>query len=313
MPADPAPDPDLNLAQLQRWMQGVITAPAGVRPAVSGDRTATLQSTDLVVGTENLDSDRRLAIYSHAYIARLLEVLQSEFPALHHALGPELFLRFATDYLRATPPHSDTLGLLGAGWPDYLEMTRPSRERRTEGTDETPDWTDFLIDLARLERVYAEVFDGPGLENQTGLQLSDLAHVAPDEWPELTFSLNPSVVLLALKFPVHDYITAVRRAQSPEFPDAKPTYLVVSRQNFVVRRIAVSLGEFAALRALQRGEPLHQALAAAETSSKAEPDVVNAEIERWFQRWGQAGYFQGVITKASCHSQSDSTNRISAV
>ena len=43
-----------------------------------------------------------------------------------------------------------------------------------ETEPDAPSWLDFLIDLASFERVVAEVYDGPGLEDRQPLGIEDL-------------------------------------------------------------------------------------------------------------------------------------------
>lgn len=70
----------------------------------------------------------RLAVYGHAYFARLLDCLREEYPVLKHALGDEAFDAFATGYLQEHPSRSYTLFELGAKFPDFLRDTRPAAE-----------------------------------------------------------------------------------------------------------------------------------------------------------------------------------------
>ena len=131
-----------ELSELQRWMQDVITHPAGVNPA--GVDEAILPS-------PTLQPVQRLAIYNRSYHARLLDCFRSLFPALLHALGDELFAHFAVAYLHAHPPASFTLARVADAFPRWLEETRP------EG-DEA--WTAFIIELATFELALREIYDG---------------------------------------------------------------------------------------------------------------------------------------------------------
>lgn len=137
----------------------------------------------------------RLDVYRRAFRARLVGCLRETYPGLHHALGDELFAAFALDYLQAHPPSGYTLGALGARWPDHLAATRPEGE----------GWPDFLIDLARLERAFQEVYDGDGGD-----------------------------VVLTTRYPVADYLAAVRRGEDPSPPAPKTARVTVSRRDWVV-------------------------------------------------------------------------------
>ena len=119
------------------------------------------QVEDVVDPSKRRTSIERLEVYANAYYARLLECLRDEFPALFHALGEEVFDGLAFGYLQFYPSRSYTLSDLSRQFAEYLEETRPRDDDDANGS---PSWPDFMIDLARLERCYSEVFDGPGAE-----------------------------------------------------------------------------------------------------------------------------------------------------
>jgi hypothetical protein len=158
--------PPQPLDVIQRWMQSVIVHPAGVAAGIkSASQTSEIEQgadrlEELICRSRAQTSIERLEVYSNAYKARLIDVLIGDYPAFVHALGEEAFVGLASGYLEVHPPVSYTLGELGRSFADYLIQTRPPNESE----DGSPDWADFLIDLARLERCYSEVFDGPGIE-----------------------------------------------------------------------------------------------------------------------------------------------------
>src|SRR5690349_9859437 len=139
-----------DLAQIQRWMQAVLTHPAGAADGVAS--AAARQEIDVapeeaervVNPSRALSGLERLAIYNRAYYARLLDCLRESYPVLFHALGEDAFGAFALDYLQKYPSRSYTLSDLGANFPHYLRESRPP-------DDPSPSWPDFVIDLATLE------------------------------------------------------------------------------------------------------------------------------------------------------------------
>lgn len=284
-----------DLTSIQRWMQSVIMHPEGVEAGIDAPASrnlidvATGQVERVICRSAAQSSIERLNVYANAYYARLLEVLASEYPALVHALGAELFQEFALGYLQEHPSHSYTLSDLSTHFPEHLAKTRPARD------SVEPDWADFLIDLATLERTYSVVFDGPGVENSTLLSSEQLARIAPDQWPGMKLIPAPCLRLLALRFAVHKYVTAVRRQEEPELPAPSPTWLVITRRNYIVRRVAVHEAEFAALTALLAGEAVVDALAAAERRWRGPSEGLPQEARRWFRDWAAAGYFLGIV------------------
>ena len=144
-----------QLAQIQRWLQAVITHPDGVEAALSASEARAEidvppeRIEDVVEPSRRRTSIERLEVYANAYYARLLECLRDEFPALLHAVGEEVFDGLAFGYLQSYPSQSYTLSELSRQFAQYLEETRPRDEDETSGA---PSWPDFMIDLVRLER-----------------------------------------------------------------------------------------------------------------------------------------------------------------
>src|SRR6185295_8797591 len=66
----------------------------------------------IVTRSSSLSAFERLAIYRHAYLARLQECLRVEYPVLLLTLGEELFALFTNAYLQQYPSRSYTLNRL---------------------------------------------------------------------------------------------------------------------------------------------------------------------------------------------------------
>lgn len=169
--------PMRELEVIQRWMQAVITHPGGVVAGMDSTEARWAipvgpnDVESVVTRSRLLSAVDRLEIYARAYYARLIECLRAEFPVLVHALGEDLFAEFAVGYLERYPSRSYTLNLLGAGFPRYLDETRPSND----------SWAEVVVDLANLELAVAEVFDGPGVEERRTLDFADLSAIPPEQ------------------------------------------------------------------------------------------------------------------------------------
>jgi hypothetical protein len=280
------------LADLQQWMQAVITHPDGVQGGIRS--AAAREAIDLppeeldriVAPSKSLDSARRLGIYANAYFARLLECLREEFPALRRAVGENAFAAFVAGYLQQRPSQSYTLAELGRSFPKFLEETRPA------DNEPRPNWTDFVIELARVERVYADVFDGPGIEQLRVLQPEDLITISPERWTSARLVPAPCLRLLELTHPVHEYITAVRKQQLAPVPEPAATWLVISRRDYVVRRTAVSQDEYSALASLVAGKPVGDAILS--VMNDENEGTLAGDLQNWFHHWAAAGYFIAV-------------------
>jgi hypothetical protein len=186
----------------------------------------------------------------------------------------------------------------------YLEETRPTDEDEP-GTG--PSWPEFLIDLVRLERCYSDVFDGPGAERMSLLDSAALKGLSPEAWMQARLVTVPCLRLLSLRFPVHEYATAVREKQDPDLPEPTPTWLAVSRINYVVRRWTLSPVQFELVAALIEGQTVGAAIERAATLAVASGESVERLAENlrdWFAEWSSAGFFQAIDLPGSREGES---------
>ncbi|HEV7518154.1 MAG TPA: DNA-binding domain-containing protein [Thermoanaerobaculia bacterium] len=313
-PAPPA-GPDLDV--VQQWFQAVISHPGGVAGGLDSEeaqrRLSVREVGAVVAPSRHLSAEERLGIYAHAYYARLLECLADSFPVLRYALGGEVFESFAFEYLQRYPSRSYTLDRLGEDFPRFLDETRPDRDDADPAADaantgnladasdmEAPAWPDFLVDLARLEWAIAKVFDGPGVEFQSLLQPEDLEALGPERFAAARLTPVPCLRLLAFRYPVNAYYTAVRRAEEGEevpLPAPASEHVALTRTDFVVRRYPLTRTQHALLQALANGARVAGAIAqSAETAESAETtdEALAAELRESFRLFAAQGFFQSV-------------------
>src|SRR5260370_20800792 len=273
-----------DLGQIQRWMQADIMHPVGVAEGIASAEARRHidvgpdEAEAVVTRSRRQTALERLAIYGYAYYARLLECLRDEFPVLKHALGEELFDAFAGEYLEKYPSRSYTLFQLGANFPRFLAETRPDRER-TESS--AADWPDFLIDLATLELTFNEVFDGPGVERAPLLDAGQLLAILPDRLLEARLVCVPCLRLLALRYPVHKYLTGVRRHDDPDPPAPAETCLAVTRRRYVVRHYELSPPAYQLLYPLRAGESVGLAIGRAREAGRPARDPLRDHLRTW--------------------------------
>jgi hypothetical protein len=288
-----------DLERLQRWMQMVIMHPDGVEAGVAAPEARQLldvkpeEAERVVTRSRSQVALDRLAIYHHAYFARLVECLREEFPVLLHALGDKAFDSFAIAYLQKYPSRSYTLNQLGACFPRYLEESRPPAK------DSELDWPDFLIDLARLEWTYAEVFDGPGIEGQPPLETAGLLELPEDHWPDARLVPVPCLRLLALRHPVQKYHSAVRRKKDPAIPRPCNTFLAVTRRDYVIRRYQLTRLQHVLLSALLAGRSVREAIEATAAVASPRRGRLTDHLHTWFRNWTAEGFFQAVALPVS--------------
>lgn len=291
-------EPRHTLDEVQRWMQAVITHPAGPATALES-REATQQIAlgpahieRVIARSQALTSLERLEIYYRAYYARLLDCLREEYSVLATALGTDLFDSFAVAYLQEHPSQSYTLGRLGANFPEFLAATRPAPQA---GDAAHADWPAFMIDLARLERVVNEVFDGPGLEGQPTLDASRPLAIPRERWPAARLAPAPCLRLLKLQFPANDFFSATARKETAPLPQPRETYLAITRREYRVKRRELTRAQFELLEALVGGATVGSAIECAARVSNDSDDEFANQLQAWFQQWTAESYFIDVF------------------
>lgn len=286
-----------DLERVQRWMLSVITHPDGIdEGADAGEARRWIdagrgQLESVVTRSRKLSASERLAVYGNAYYARLLDCLGEVYPVLLRTLGEDTFHGFAFGYLQSYPSKSYTLNELGRRFPGYLRETRPQ-------DGDGAEWADFLIDLAELEWAIYHVFDGPGLEGGEPLQLPDFGVISPDDWLSLRFSPAPCLRLLQFAWPVNDHYSAVRtspEAMHLDFPKSRPSFLALSRRDFIVRRYPLNEAQFILLRSLSEGHTLGGSLDFLLREGFASLGELERDLAIWFRNWAaERCFFLGV-------------------
>ena len=281
-----------ELSALQAWMRAVVSHPAGVDSGIRSDearRWLAIEPSELdhiILPSSSMTSHQRLAVYAHAYWARLIDCLRQDFPMLCATLGQKAFDRLAAEYLHAYPSTSYTLARLADRFPQYLAETRPAKEPR----DGPRDWADFVVELAEFERAISQVFDAEGGETVGFLSPADVVDIPSEQWHAARLACIPCLRLCAFHFPINDFYTAMRQGQNPPMHEPRKTFVALSRRNYIVRRHALTADAHQILSALVAGKTLGEALAGLTEASGLTPDT----IRRWFEEWTAAGFFRAV-------------------
>ena len=96
---------------------------------------------------------------------------------------------------------------------------------------------------------------------------------------------------------MHEYATAVREKQDPDLPDPEPTWLAVSRINYVVRRWTLTPVQFELLGALIAGQSVGSAIESAANLAGELGESVDDladNLRGWFAEWSSAGFFRAI-------------------
>src|SRR5688572_15141967 len=244
----------------------------GLLPAAARDPGAA------VLPSKQLTSVERLEIYAHMYYARLIEVMEAEYPTLRQILGPHAFAAACRRFVAKHPSRSRTLGSLSARFPDFLARTLPRTNRNM-----------LAVDVARIERAMEDVFDAPRAEPMTG---AEFAVLGAGDWDRVTLRVTPALRLLKLRYPANDFMNAARRGERPRVPRPRATFAIVFRRGFQVMRRDQEPEQFKLLEALAAGRPLAAAVRTCiRGRGAASADRVAKRLGRWFEEWAGAHLF----------------------
>ena len=288
-----------TLAALQRWLQAVITHPAGVQAGIESDAArrqiavAANGIDSVVLPSSRQSSLERLAVYGNAYFLRLLECLRDLFPCLTDAIGRETFDQFAAAYLAGHPPTSYTLQRLADRFAEFLAETQPSQDA---------DWSGFVVELAQLEGAIEQVFDGPGPESDPWPEEAErevAGQIPAAPWtaellsPQTRLVPAPGLTLLSFRWPVSTYYTDWKRGATPSWPSRRPQFVALLRQDYVVRRHELPGAAHELLSRLAQGTSIGDAVdqvASTFAGDQFGPD----HVRRWTIQWVRERFFTGI-------------------
>lgn len=266
-----------SLRELQRAVGGAI-----MRPLVRWkmDPRAQPVADAFIKPNDRLSSFERLEIYNRQYWFRLMDCFYDDYPGLHAVLGHRKFSKLCRDYLAKYPSTSFTLRNLGQYLERYLR-------RHSYGL--------MAFDMARLEWARVVAFDS---EEKPVVTPDDLLDAKPDR---LRLALQPYITLLKLRYPLDDYLIALKRLNTEALrseasnasedthqkrirklrhPKRQTVYVAVHRIHNSIYYKRLSREQYEVLRAIQAGQTLAQAC-----RGDAE------QLRQWFADWSSFGWF----------------------
>ena len=273
---------EARLETLERWMQAVVMHPQGAEAGIR-DRAARALLPEaartpesIVLPSRTLTSLERLGIYAHMYYARLVEVMESEYPTTRRLLGERAFAAACRRFIAKHPSRTRTLNSLSAKFPDFLARTLPRTGRNG-----------LAADVARIERAMEDAFDAPAASPMTAAQF---AAIGAGDSSRRTLRVTPALVLLKLRYPANAYMSALRRGEKPRLPRPRATHVIVFRRGYQVFRRDQEPEQWKLLRSLAGGRPLGAAVRAA-VAGRASADRVASRLGKWFEEWAAAQLF----------------------
>ncbi len=260
-----------GLDTLERWMQAVVMHPGrrtrpgcarGRRGGWSLWRRAT--PGNVVLPSKQLSSVERIEIYAHMYYARLVEVMEAEYPTVRQLLGPRAFAAACRRYrgeasVAVAPVERPERGLPRLPGADTAALA-PARACRRHRTHRARDG-------GRVRRAGRHADDGGGV---CGGRRSGRG-----------CAVNPALVLLELRYPAN----AIHERAAPRRAAAHPAPAGVMRHRFPPRLPgappragagAVPPAESAGRRQAARACRAREHRAAARSARTALPDASRA-------------------------------------
>jgi hypothetical protein len=281
---------DQGLKLLQTWMTSVITERGGLNDKLQSAAVRHgLLIEDVVVETAELSAQKRLGIYTNGYVLRLLECMRADFPALRTFVGNAVFDAFARAYIIGEPPKSPSLYDLSAGFPRFLQETKPDH-----GFLE-PEITvllDLPPEIARIERARAEVMRAPGIENDSPSTDTFLTFGMFTE--ALLLQVTPCLRLLDLKFPLVEFLKKLDHGDRPDPPAPQTSYVAIGRSNYRIHTQEIASWQFAFLNACQLPVSLNSAVQRTAEQGGHEPASLFADLMVWLPIAIELGYLRNV-------------------
>lgn len=137
----------------------------------------------------------QISVYSYAYRARLLEVMTKDFSACYQAIGDDDFEELVHAYIQAHPSIYFNIRDFGGHFAEFIAQ-HPMHER----------WP-WLTELAEFEWMLYSAFDAanaPVLTEQT------LAEIDPACWPQLHFTVHPSLRALKVNWNIPEMLKILK-------------------------------------------------------------------------------------------------------
>lgn len=250
----------------QRFQQGVLQGEHADNP---------LLLTALLSGSDG--QRQQFAIYQHAYAARLIEALRSNYPALHLLLGDADFEHLGRAYLQRQPPTHASIRWFGDALADFLARQPPFAS------------VPAIAELARFEWALRHCIDAADLEPVTA---EALQAIAPERWAALQFELHPSVTVLPLQWNAPQVWRALTDGLAAPAPLQHAAHWLIYRQrDLACGWRSLDEDEVAALQCLADGGSFADicAVVAAHAPTAAESAARSAGLLRLWVEQGLIG------------------------
>ena len=213
---------------------------------------------------------QRLAIYHHAYRARLLEAMQDSFEKTWAYLGDDQFAAAVAAFVETHPPSHGNLRWYGAEFAAWLAERFPADPEISE--------------LALIDWGMRNAFDGADAAPVTAAVLDGLS---PADWLEVGCRLVPTLRVEPVRFNTVAIWHALDRNEVPPAAHAlnEPRWLIIWRKEWQPHFRTIAAVEHTVLSSLRNGDRV--AAVCAEVGALFDDDraalTVGALLRRWIE------------------------------
>lgn len=180
----------------------------------------------------------RLAVYSNAYVWRLIDALEQEYGLLAKLLGDEAFTELAEAFIDVYPSKFYSIAKFSEPLAQFLIEYTPYSEQ--------PHLSE-LVQLIKALITSLEAADAPFLNFEA------LANVPEQNWPSLCFKFHPSVQYFSFNY--NSYAIWKALVQEKSIPEVQVTknHCVVWRKGLQSYAVALTEAEALVLSLIQEG------------------------------------------------------------
>jgi hypothetical protein len=246
---------------------------AKIRPAPESDAKGSFRNgvADFLNPQGRASGQERMSVYAEGYPLRVREALGEVFDAVGHVLGDERFSRVSFAYAERFGAEDYNLNFAGREFPAFIAESPLMKE------------FPFLADLAKLEWAIWEAFHA---FDEAPFSPESLAGVALEDWESARVRFQPSVRLVASRWPVLTIWRARKDDPAKVRADlARSERVLVGRSGLEVRCEPLDGNQSRLLEALLAGKSLGEACEALADLEGGETLPVAA----WFSGWVQSG------------------------
>lgn len=244
--------PDLTL--VQQWFQTVMVGKGHLpEKLMRAESMWEVETEDLIIGNEDFNVPSRIGVYTTGYMLRLLECMQADLPSLYAFWGPELFDTFGRAYLLQHPSQSPSLYDLTSGFADFLDRTRPPKEK-IDPEDQVQ--YDVPAELVRMERARLAAILSKGTEDSPAQ--TDTGFFSFFAGALQSVNIHPAVQLLTQPISLIPLYRELMTATEHSKLEYKTTYVAVTRVQFAVHFHEVINWQYFFLEHLQQNGSDHQ-------------------------------------------------------